>query len=474
MEIISLKYLAILIGIYLAWNIGANDVANAISTSVGSKALTLKKAVIIAAIFEFIGAYFLGENVSKTIQSGIVNPNVFQNIHVFIIGMTAALFATGIWLNLASFLKLPVSTTHAIVGAVVGFGAIIGGIHALHWSKVLLIFLSWIVTPILSGLLAYLIFSFLQKKILFALSPIEASQKYIPFLCLLALSIFSFSITYGQLTHFTIKFSFEFALLISLVFGLIGFIISFFLVKKIKITVCKITHHHPNQLSYLKKAKKNLEKIILESRGETKEKTEKLLDEIKILIQENKERTRFHEKTTDYFKLEKAFGYLQIISVCLIACAHGTNDVANAIGPVAAVIQSLKYNQVQFASIIPPWILLLGSIGIIIGLSTWGWRVVETIGKNITTLSPTRGFSAELSAATIILFASKMGLPISTTHALVGAVLGVGLAKGLSALNLKTLKDIFLSWIITLPVCAVLSIIVFYIFKFVFPVFKKF
>jgi len=469
MEIKFLEYFTILIGIYMAWNIGANDVANAVSTSVGSKALTLKKAVLVAAIFEFCGAYFLGGKVSQTIQSGIVNPLIFEkDINIFIFGMIASLLGTSIWLNLASYFKLPISTTHAIVGSVLGFGAIIGGINAVHWGLVLSIFMSWLITPTLSGLIAYLIFILLQKKILFAFSPIDATKKYIPILSFLALSVFSFSIIYGNVTHLKVKSTFPIALVLSLIIGLIAYTISFFLVKKIKITSCKIAFHHPNQLFSLEKAKKHLQRTNLTSKGETKERTNQLLDEVDELIDECKEKTKYIEQSSEYFRIEKSFGYLQIITACFVAFAHGTNDVANAIGPVAAVLQTLIKNKIQFTSVIPHWILLFGAVGIIIGLSTWGWRVIETIGHKITTLTPTRGFCAEFGAATTILFASKLGIPISTTHALVGAVLGVGMAKGLSALNLKTLKDVVLSWVITIPVCAILSIIVFYILKLIF------
>jgi phosphate/sulfate permease len=466
MELKFLEYLTILIGIYLAWNIGANDVANATSTSVGSKALTLKKAVLIAAIFEFCGAYFSGGNVSQTIQSKIVNPQIFENdIYIFIFGMIAALFATSIWLNFASYFKLPVSTTHAIVGAVLGFGAIIGGMKAVNWVLVSSIALSWIITPLLSGFISYLIFKLLQRKILFAFSPIDATKKFIPLLVFIALSIFSLSLIYGNLTNIDINFPFLLSFIFSLTVGLIAAIIAYLLVKKIKITSCRIIQHHPSQLFSLEKAKKHLERTHLTSKGETKQRTTKVLEEVSNLIEEYREKTKFTEQSSEYFRIEKAFGYLQIISVCLIAFAHGTNDVANAIGPVAAVIQTISQKKIQFTSSIPSWILLIGALGIVIGLATWGWRIIETIGHKITSLTPTRGFSAEFGAATTILLASKLGLPISTTHALVGAVLGVGIAKGLSALNLKTLRDIFLSWIITIPASAILSIIIFYIMK---------
>ncbi len=469
MEIKVLEFLTLLIGIYMAWNIGANDVANAISTSVGSRALTIIKAVIIAAIFEFLGAYFLGGNVSKTIQSGIVNPEVFErDTMIFVLGMLGALLATGIWLNIASYFRLPVSTTHAIVGSVIGFGAIIGGIHAVNWNLVLSIAFSWIITPLLSGLIAYFVFHLLQKKILFAFSPIDATKKFIPFLIFFAILIFTLSIALGKITNLHIPYSFLYLLLSAISIALIFSIVSYFLVKKIKITHCKIQYHHPNQLIALEKAAKHLQRTKLSSKGELRARTSKILEQVNEIKKEVKEKTEFTQNASEYTQVEKVFGYLQVISVCLIAFAHGTNDVANAIGPVAAVFQTLHSNSIAISSKIPSWILLIGALGIVVGLATWGFRVVETIGKKITALTPTRGFSAEFSAATTILLASKFGFPISTTHALVGAILGVGLAKGLSALNLRTIRDIVMSWIITIPVCALLSIIVFFILKLIF------
>ena len=468
-ELKFLEYFTLLIGLYMAWNIGANDVANAISTSVGSKAITLIKAVIIAAIFEFCGAYFLGSNVSKTIQSGIVNPAVFdKDIYIFILGMLSALIATGLWLNLASYFKLPVSTTHAIIGAVLGFGAIIGGMHSVNWLFVLFIALSWVITPFVSGFIAYFIFTLLQRKILFAYSPIDATKRFIPILIFFVSSIFSMILISGKIATINLNLSFQFSILIAIFVGLIFAIIAYILVRRIKVTSCQVVYHHPHQLFSLEKAKKHLLRTHLTSKGETKQKTETLLDEVDELIEEHRKKTKFTEESSDYFKVEKAFGFLQIISLCLVAFAHGSNDVANAVGPVAAIIQTIATKKVGFANVIPYWILLLGAFGIVIGLATWGWRVVETIGHKITSLTPTRGFSAEFGAAITILLASKFGLPISTTHALVGGILGVGLAKGISALNLRTLRDIILSWVVTIPTCAIISIIIFYILKLIF------
>ncbi len=410
---ISIQIVALLLGFYMAWNIGANDVANAMGTSVGSKALTLKKAVLLAAILEFSGAYFVGGGVSETIQKGIIEPSLFQGEPmVFVFGMLGSLLATGVALQVASYFGLPVSTTHAIVGAVLGFGLCFGGIGAVHWNVLGWIAASWILSPVLSGVVSYFIFSFIQKKILFASDPIAASQKFSPFLVFLCFGIATLSLVYQGMD---LDLSLPTVSAISCSIGLLAALLSRpFVMKKPVLQFPSHSMHLPSQ------------------------------------------------------GVESLFIVLQILSACLVAFAHGANDVANAIGPVAAVMDVLKNQTISGESAVPAWLLALGGFGIVIGLATWGWRVIETIGEKITELTPTRGFSAEFGAATTILLASKMGLPISTTHALIGAVLGVGMARGIKALNLQTVKEIVISWIVTIPLCALLSILAFYLLKFSF------
>ncbi len=404
---------ALLLGFYMAWNIGANDVANAMGTSVGSKVLTLKKAVILAAILEFSGAFFIGSNVSETIQKGIVEPSIFQSDPmIFVLGMMGSLLATGVLLQLASYFGLPVSTTHAIVGAVLGFGLCVGGIEAILWGELGWIALSWIFSPILSGAISYLIFSLIQRKILNTLDPIGASQKFIPLLIFLCFATATLSIVYQSL-HLNLSISS--AISIACLTGLLATLVS--------------------------------RPFVLRSVPET-------APQLYFANQES--------------GVEKIFIFLQILSACLVAFAHGANDVSNAIGPVAAIFSALKTNSVTSHSTVPLWLLALGGSGIVIGLATWGWRVIETVGEKITELTPTRGFSAEFGAAITILLASKWGLPISTTHALDGAVFGVGMTQGIKALNLQTIKEIFVSWIVTIPLCAFLSILAFYFLKFCF------
>ncbi len=419
------KTIVLVLGFYMAWNIGANDVANAMGTSVGSKALTLRKAVFLAAILEFSGAFFVGSSVSETIQKGIIEPQVFQSDPtIFILGMMGALLATGTLLQLASYFGLPISTTHAIVGSVIGFGAVVGGVDAIHWSEVGWIAASWLFSPLFSGIISYAIFSLIQKKILFALNPIEATQKLTPFFVFACFTVASLSLFFQGLAQLDLNLSLQAALSISVSIGLTAAIISLWLVQKMS----------PSPLP-----------AAAETAGLSS-----------------------FNRNEPYHGVEKIFIYLQILSACLVAFAHGANDVANAIGPVAAVLGVLQTHSLSHHSVIPSWLLAMGGAGIVIGLASWGWRVIETIGNKITELTPTRGFAAEFGAAATILFASKLGLPISTTHALVGAVFGVGLARGLKALNLQTLKEILISWIVTIPLCALLSILSFYLLKFLF------
>lgn len=465
-----LQFITLLFGLYMAWNIGANDVANAMGTSVGSRALTLKKAVIIAAIFEFSGAYFVGSQVSETIQKGIVSPDVFTaEPMIFVLGMIGALLATGAWLQLASYFGLPVSTTHAIVGAILGFGTVIGGVHAIHWGEVLAIASSWVLSPVLSGIISYFIFSILQRKILFTLSPALAAKKLAPILIFFCFSFFTLSILFDGLANLHLDLSFPVAAFASAVVGLIAALISKLLLKNLPTEPVKVEgSYRPQELISLEKAMKHLRRVDLSDHEESEKEIRSLREKVQSLRDHVKEKTHYVEASSQYRSVEKIFVYLQIISASLVAFAHGANDVANAIGPVAAVMTVLKTKTLVMQAYIPNWLLLLGGAGIVFGLATWGWRVIETIGKKITELTPTRGFSAEFGAATTILLASKIGLPISTTHALVGSVLGVGLARGLQALNLKTLRDVAVSWIVTIPICAIISIVFFYILRSIF------
>lgn len=465
MEVQSiLTILVLLVGFYMAWNIGANDVSNAMGTSVGSGALTLRRAVLIAAVLEFCGAYFVGSTVTETMQHSLIDISQFtDNPKILIYGMCASLLGTGVWLQLASYYGLPVSTTHAIIGAILGFGVLTLGWGGIEWGMIGSIALSWIISPVISGIVSYFIFSLLQKKILFALDPAVATKRFIPFLLFWIFGTFSLSLFMNGLGRVHLSLSFPQAIGMSGLVALVAAAIGFIVVRKLPLSSASLSsssRYLPQSLISLEKAIKHLHRMRT-GLGEQNNhhKISQLLDEMHSLKKEMQKDTSFPERTSEYRLVEKAFGFMQIISACFVAFAHGANDVANAIAPVATVLDVIKNGVPTLGSAVPSWLLLFGGAGIVIGLATWGWRVIETIGRKITELTPTRGFSAEFGAAITILIASKLGFPISTTHCLVGAVLGVGLARGLRALNLRLVKDIALSWVITLPASALMSIL---------------
>lgn len=398
---------AILVCVYMACNIGANDVANAMGTSVGAKSLTFRQAVLVAAIAEFAGAVLVGGQVSDTVRKGMVDPGVFadQPIHL-VYGMIAALLAASIWLHIASYLGWPVSTTHSIVGAVVGFGVVAGGLDAVHWPKVGSIVMSWGVSPFLGGIISYLLFRFVSAQILDRHNPLLRAKKLVPYMVFMVFFILAISMLYKGLKNLHLDLAVSQAFIIAGAIGTGAFFVSRVLVKKIK----------PVAIEDIPK---------------------------------------------QFAATEHIFKYLQIITAFYVAFAHGANDVANAVGPLAAVVAILKEGTVQMEVAMPLWILALGGICIVIGLLIWGTRVMETIGKKITEITPSRGFCSEFGAATVVLICSKMGLPISTTHTLVGSVIGVGLARGLASLNLDIIRKIVISWFATVPFTAVLAMIFF-------------
>lgn len=468
-----LEILVLVVGFYMAWNIGANDVSNAMGTSVGSGALTLAKAVCVAAVLEFSGAFFLGANVSETIQNGLIDIDRFlPDPMVLMLGMLAALLGTSIWLQIASAFRWPVSTTHSIVGAILGFGGVVGGIDAIRWAEVLSIAISWVVAPLTAAILSYTLFIILQKNILFALRPIAATVRILPFLVFATFFTFTLSLLFNGLENLPLHPSFPQALGIALLIASTAGLICYFFVHRMRSLHGAITtppSRHPQQtVVSLEKAIKHLQRVHASSFNEAHETVGKILSDAKNLSQNLRKETQEAPKTSQYHTVERMFISMQIITACFVALGHGANDVSNAIGPVGTVLHILKHKSLTEAALIPPWLLAFGGLGIIIGLATWGWRVIETIGKKITELTPTRGFCAEFGVALTILVASKMGLPVSTTHSLVGAVLGVGLAGGLRALNLGMIREILLSWIITMPASALMSIGIFYALRWIF------
>lgn len=407
--------LAGIFGFFMAWGIGANDVANAMGTSVGSKALTIKQAIIIAMVFEFAGAYLAGGEVTSTIRKGIIDSSYFvESPELLVYGMIASLLAAGIWLLVASYLGWPVSTTHSIVGAIVGFAAVGVNADAVSWIKVGGIVSSWVVTPLISGIFAYLIFMSAQKLIFNTPDPLGNAKRYVPFYMAMSGFMLSLVTIKKGLKHIGIHFTTNEALMlagsIAVLVGLIGVI----LIKQLK-------------------------------------------DDPKA------------DKKMHYASVEKVFAILMIVTACCMAFAHGSNDVANAIGPLAAVVSIVENGgEISKQASLVWWILPLGGVGIVLGLAIFGRRVMATIGEGITHLTPSRGFAAELAAATTVVLASSTGLPISTTQTLVGAVLGVGMARGIAALNLGVIRNIVISWVVTLPAGALLSICIFYMLKGIF------
>ena len=397
---------AIFLGFFSAYGVGANDVANAMGTSVGSKVLTVKQAILIAAVFEFLGAFLAGGGVTQTIRKGVIDPELFAgNLDIFIYGMISALFASGVWLLIASLRGWPVSTTHTIVGAIVGFGIYTLGMDKINWSVVGNIGLSWITSPLSSALVAG-IFYYICKEFL-----IKKQSKYEPlivnfYIFLAGFAIALITVTKGLKNIFKQQGfdpAFSDSVMISAIAALV-FTLIFYLFFRVKF---KNTNHDP----------------------------------------------------------EAQFAYLMVFTSCAVAFAHGSNDVANAIGPLAAVNQATSQLLNQPYSLETPlWILFLGAAGIVVGLATLGYRVMKTIGEKIVTLSPSKGFSAQLAAALTVVIASQLNMPVSTTHTLVGAVIGIGLVEGVSSINLKSVQTIVMSWIITLPAGAILAVIFLEIF----------
>jgi len=413
-----LLILACLFGVFMAWGVGANDVANAMGTSVGSGALTVRQAIIIAMIFEFAGAYLAGGEVTSTIRKGIIDPGIFADTpHLLVYGMLSALLAAGTWLLVASMLGWPVSTTHSIVGAIVGFAAVGISVDAVAWGKVGTIVMSWVVSPVLAGTISFGLFRSVQWLILNKQDPFAEAKRFVPIYMFLVGFLISMVTILKGLKHvfkdsgFTL--SFGESIMIAVAMGIFVALVGNYFLGRIK-------------------------------------------------------RDDSSDADNRYASVERVFAVLMVFTACAMAFAHGSNDVANAVGPMAAVISVINTGSVAAKSVMPAWVLLLGGAGIVVGLATYGVKVMATIGKKITELTPSRGFAAELGAAATVVLASGTGLPISTTHTLVGAVLGVGMARGIGALNLRVIGTIFMSWVITLPAGAGLAIIFFFLFKGIF------
>ena len=414
-----LLILSILAGLYMAWNIGANDVANAMGTSVGSGALTLRGAIVVAAVFEFGGAVLVGSHVTDTIRKGIIETAMFEVTGplgpdgplLLALGMFSALLSAGIWLQLATMWGLPVSTTHSVVGAVTGFGLLALGSAAVNWGALGMIVLSWVVSPLTGALIAASMFTLIRRTILQSEEPAAAARRIGPYLVGLVAFILVLSFIFKALTNVLDDPPLFLAGGVAGVAGVLAALLAAIFLRR----------HLPQQQN-------------------------------------------------PYVYVERVFGWLQITTAIFVAFAHGANDVANAVGPLAAVVNIVGSGLTELPDQVPVplWVLALGGFGIVIGLATWGYKVIETIGKQITEMTPSRGFSAEFGAATTVLIASRFGLPISTTHTLVGSVVGVGLAQGMAALNLRVIGRIVNSWLATIPAAGVLAMVIYALLRSIF------
>ena len=420
MEIISqygfvLMVLAIVFGLYMTWGIGANDVANAMGTSVGSGAITVKQAILIAAIFEFAGAFIAGGHVTKTIRKGIIDPTpIVNNPEILVFGMLAALLAAAIWLMVASTRGWPVSTTHSIVGAIVGFAVVGIGIDAVEWGKIGMIAASWVVSPLLGGTIAFLLMMSIRALILNTENPFQSAKRWGPAYIFLVGFIISLVTMFKGLKHLNLELSAGMSFVVAILFGVFVAAVGWVLINRVKVDSSADRDFH-------------------------------------------------------FASVEKVFAPMMIFTACAMAFAHGSNDVANGIGPLAAVVSIVQSGgEVTQKAGLPLWVLVLGGFGIVVGLATMGYKVMKTIGTRITELTPSRGYCATLAAAATVVLASRTGLPVSTTHIAVGAVIGVGLARGIGAIDVRVIGGIVMSWIVTLPVGGVLAALIFFTLKGIF------
>jgi len=430
-------FLTIVFGFYMAWTIGANDVANSMGTVFGSRTLSLKRIIMIAVVFEFLGAFLVGAHVTKTLKAGIVDPAPFQDpalfpgdqgIYIFIAGMLAVLLAASLWVTLATYWKLPISTSQSIVGAVAGFGIIsifLGDIpsKALSLGTLAKISTGWILSPVFGGMVSFLIFLSI-KKMVFESGDIESrankANHLFVFLVVFILLLAGLS---GGLKNLR-------SVVASILPGtLLDTIFDHFLLKALVILVISVI------ITFI------------------------------FFILTRKKRRASGKARSPLERVEGMFGGLLVLTACYVAFAHGANDVANAIGPVAGIVQILVKGEISGTVAVPTWILLLGGLGIVVGVSTWGYRVMETIGKRITKITPTRGFSASFGAASSVLICSLLGIPVSTSQIIVGSVIGVGMAGGIAAIDLRVIRSILVSWIFTVPVSAITTGLIYLLFR---------
>lgn len=407
--------LACVFGVIMTWSVGANDLANIMSTTMGSKAISVRTAILIAIVFEFAGAFLGGGGVSNTLRGGIINTNdLINSPYILLYGMLAVLLAGTVWMLVASYFAMPVSITNTIVGAIVGFGLIVVGPASMHWHKVIAIIISWIASPAIAAFVAYALFVSIQRTILIRSKPFDAAKRYSPIYFFIVGLVLADMIIVKGLEHFHVAIDhldfWGILLGCGLIFALVG--------------------------------QASVQRIKLEKEGRLR---------------------------SQFASTEKIFGILMGLTACAMVFAHGANDVAIAVGPMAAVITiAQSHGTMLYVKSLPAWITFIGVVGVIAGLLMYGRKIIETVGEGITNLTPSRAFSATIAAASTVLVSTSLGIPVSATQTLVGGILGVGLARGIGALNLRVVKNILLSWIITLPIGAGLAIAFFFMFRWIF------
>ena len=452
-----LLFLGLAAGFYMAWSIGANDVANAMGTSVGSKGITLRQAVVIAAIMEFAGAVLVGSHVSETVRKGIFDPSHLEALPL-VLAFISALAASAVWLQIATYFGWPVSTTHSIVASVLGVGLIMGGPESIKWSSVGAIVASWVTSPLCGGLISFILFKIIQVFIIRNKHPVRQIYRFIPFIVAYVAFTLSLVMVWKGLKSLNLNLNLGSALAVSAAVAATAGLLSLFWVARLKIKHEK--ERIDRKIELASDLGEGIPFVRKEHRSETAPVTE--LRPALAPGSEIPSKRWEYRREFEFEKVESVFTGLMVVSACFLAFAHGANDVANAVGPLAAIISITRDGVVSLKAAVPVPILALGAVGIVVGLATWGYKVIETIGRKITELTPSRGFAANLGAASTIVLASRLGFPISTTHTLVGAVLGVGLARGFGTLNLQMIRGIVISWIVTIPAGAVLAIVFYY------------
>ena len=460
----------------MAYGIGANDVANAFATSVGAKAITLKQALLIAAFMEFFGATLMGSHVTDTIAKGIIDAELFtEEPEILMVAEMCALMSASVWLLLATIWGLPVSTTHSIIGALIGCGIVARGFSAIHWDKVVEIVISWFASPVLSGILTFLLFLFVRNCILRAKESFERALKFYPIMVGVTFAVNIFFIIYKGSPQLNLdETPLWLGLLISVVLGvIISVVLTFTMVPCLRKRSLKIQTEEDDAKAQPTKsvsanpdapmAAANTAVTVSVPVEETKKETKATKDALGVLnpdvhaeLKDEESQVYKMHKNAEKFdaRTEHVFTFVQVVTATFDSFSHGANDVANSIGPFAGVVSIYVHRGISDKSEVPIWILILGGAGIVAGLATLGYKIIASIGVNLVRVTPSRGFTIELGAAIVVLIGSRLGIPLSTTHCQVGSTVGVGVLEGKKGINWKLFLEVFAGWVLTLVVAA--------------------